>query len=44
MKFWKAPGVDKVTADEMRASGTIGMNMLFKLFEQVWEKEEISKN
>ena len=35
MKLGKAPGVDKVTVDEMRAAGNIGMDMLFKLFEHV---------
>ena len=44
MKLGKAPGVDKVTVDEMRAAGNIGMDMLFKLFERVWEREEIPKD
>jgi len=44
MKLGKAPGVDKVTVDEMRAAGNIGIDMLFKLFEHVWEREEIPKD
>ena len=44
MKSGKAPGIDNVTSDEMAAAGTTGMNILFKLFEKVWEKEEIPKD
>src|SRR5664279_1807987 len=44
MKSGKAPGIDNVTADEMRAAGTIGLDLLFKLFETVWEKEKIPED
>jgi hypothetical protein len=44
MKDGKSPGVDNVTADEMKAAGSMGVNMMFKLCERVWEREEIPED
>jgi len=39
IKSGKSPGKDNVTADEMRASGDLGIQILHKLFLKVWESE-----
>lgn len=44
IKSGKAPGVNNIKADEMRAAGTMGLEMLYELFDKVWEKEEMPKD
>jgi len=39
MKSGKSPGEDNVTADEMKASCDLGIQVLHKLFLKVWESE-----
>ena len=44
MKDGKSPGVDNVTADEMKAAGSMRVDMWLKLCEKVWEREEIPED
>ena len=41
MKDGKSPGMDNITVDEMKAASSVGVEILFKLSEKVWENEEI---
>ena len=43
VKLGKAPGVDEVTADEMRAAGTFGMDMLFKFVNLCGRKKKYQR-
>jgi len=40
LKTGKAPGIDKISAEEIVASGEEGMQALFSLCHKIWQKEE----
>jgi len=41
MKAWKSPGMENITADEMKAVGDLGIDVLFKLCSKKWDVKEI---
>jgi len=41
MKAENSPGLDNITADEMKAAGVLGIDVLFKLCSKMWDTEEI---
>jgi len=39
MKAGKSPGMDNITADEMKAAGNLDIDVLFKLCSKIWDAE-----
>ena len=37
----KAPGIDKITAEEIIAAEEAGVSIYFKLFEEIWNQEQV---
>ena len=44
MKSRKAPGIDAITAEVLKAGGEAMLRMLQKLFNEIWEHEKTPKN
>ena len=44
LKEGKAAGFDGISAEEMKATGEIGSDVIHKLCRQIWESEQISND
>ena len=44
MKKGKAPGIDSITIELLRAGGNVTSEVLYELFTKIWEKEEVPED
>ena len=44
MKKEKAPGIDSITIELLRAGGDVTSEVLYELFTEIWEKEEVPED
>ena len=44
MKKGKAPGIDSITIELLRAGGDVTSEVLYELFTEIWEKEEVPED
>ena len=44
MKKGKAPGIDSITIELLRAGGDVTSEVLYELFTKIWEKEEVPED
>ena len=44
MKKGKAPGIDSITIELLRAGDDVTSEVLYELFTKIWEKEEVPED
>ena len=44
MKNGKAPGVDEVTTEMIKAAGPVGLHWMYRLFRMIWKGKEVPED